>query len=256
MAVGYNLISCDDILYPSLFQRNRAALSANLGQIVEFGTNEQYYTVERNNQVFIPYPYEPDDYTNISVSVTSLSVNGNELIVTPIGYSFLSSNYPKTNFQGIASVPTSYPADYPSGQNIATVYVPGTNAPKAFPDFIQSLLTVNGIQHVFLSASKRESTIRMRSGDGLDAFTNFMVHKPEDYTIEIHFTATLTPAIGSDIVNNYIVVFNGSTASYQVNGLTVNPVLGTTVQDFVTTEKPMYLYAAPVEDITVQEDCP
>ena len=59
MAVGYNLISCDDITYPSLFQRHRADLSTQVGNIIEFGDNGQYYTVEKNNQVVIPYPYDP-----------------------------------------------------------------------------------------------------------------------------------------------------------------------------------------------------
>lgn len=255
MAVGYNLISCDDIIYPSLFQRHRVDLSTQVGNIVEFGDNGQYYTVEKNNQVVIPYPYDPLLYASVYLLLTSVKVNGQELINSATGYTYPGASYPYTGFLGAASIPSAFPADYPSGQNVSTAYTPGSVAPRALPDFIQAIINASGVQGIYFVAADPAYAART-SGLRLETFSNIIIHKAVSQTVEVEFETTLSQVAGPDVVNSHRIVFSGSTATYQVDGITVVPTIGTTVQDFVTEEKPVYLYAAPTEEITVQEDCP
>jgi hypothetical protein len=254
MAVSYNLISCDDVLYPSIYHRYAPILNTYLGQIIGSDDFEGQYLVTRNNQCVFPYPYNLGALSNISVTIDTILLNGIEILTAPLTYTYSTSAYLKSNALGTVSSPTVYPTDYSFGQNEATVYVAGTTNPIAFSQHIQNAINASGIQNLYVYSGHRT----LADIDNIDrAFFNFIVQKEEESTFHIEFSVTEIPLIGPTIVKNHIITFSDNTSTYTINGVSVVPDPGTVVNDYVTTEKAIFLYPldGDIKTIDVFEEC-
>lgn len=254
MAVSYNLISCDDVLYPSIYHRFAPTLSTYAGQIIGFEDLDGQYLVTRNNQCVFPYPYNLGTISSVSVTINTILLDGEEILTAPLTYTYTSSAYPKANLLSSVSYPTIYLTDYIAGQNRATVYSFGTNNPVAFSQHIQNAINASGIQNLYVHSGHRT----LADIDEEDrAFFNFIVQKEEESTFHIEFVTNETPLVGSPIVKDHIITFSDSTSTYTVNGVDVVPDPGTLVNDYVTTEKAIFLHNLnrDIETINVFEEC-
>jgi len=254
MAVSYNLISCDDVLYPSIYHRYEPALSTYLGQIIGSEDFDGQYLVTRNNQCIFPYPYNLGNLTDVSVTVSTILLNGVEILSTPLAYSYTSAAYLKSNILGTVSFPTVYPTDYSSGQNEATVYLSGTNNPIAFSQHVQNAINASGILNLFVYSGHRT----LADIDDTDrAFFNFIVQKEEESTFHMEFSVIETPITGPVVTKEHIITFSDTVATYTIDGVTMVPDSGTVVNDYVTAEKAIFLYplGKDITHIEVLEEC-
>ena len=238
MAVAYNLISCDDVLYPSLYNQYNPTLSAYLGDIVSFVGIEGSYLVARSNQCVFPYPYEITALSSVTVTVSEILVNGVNIVSTPLTYTLSQSAYPLTDTLSSGAIPSLFPGDYTWNQNNPTIYTPGTTIPRYFSDFIQNILSSSGVQNIFIRSS-RDSNASI--GDS-ERFKNFVIHKHESDSLVLDLQIEVTPNIGPIVTEDHLISFVGQTATYTINTIPVVPEVGTVVQDYVTVEKPIFLF--------------
>ena len=250
MAISHNLISCDDTLYLSLFNRYNSSFPSVHGLTVEFDTvPDNYYVVERNNQAFFPYPSITGDGAFIITTITSVVVNGTELVGSPI--SINSSTEPETNITGGATIPATYPTDYNSFIFINTEYVAGTGYKIGITDAIQTLLNNSGLMTMFVRRTSPYSPIAEGQSN---IFSNFGIHKREVDSIQIRYELEIHPSIGSVVTDIVEIDFSESTASYKYNSVETS-IAGYSAQDYVTTDSAFYL--SPFSFKTFEEvDCP
>ncbi len=84
MAKTFNLESCDEFSFPTLPSSIDADYTAYEGQYVSFSpsTIKRYY-VTKNHQAFIPYNYNINANEQVTLTVTSLVVDGDQKLVSP-----------------------------------------------------------------------------------------------------------------------------------------------------------------------------
>lgn len=250
MAISHNLVSCDESLHLSLFNRHHLSLPLAYGLTVEFDTlPDQYYVIERNNQAFFPYPSIVGDGAFIIVTLNSVEINGSELITSPI--SFNSTTEPQTAITGGATIPATYPTDYNVSTFVNTEYVLGTGYKIALTDAIQALIDSSGIQTIFV----RRTTPGTPSVNGTpNSFSNFGIQKREVDSISVQFDLEIHPTIGSVVTDSVEIEFSESIASYKYNSVETN-IAGFPAQSYVTTESAFFLH--PFSFKTFEEvECP
>lgn len=256
MAVGYNLISCDEFLFPSRYNLFNNGLQPFLGSnVILNGDNTKRYTVERNNQVFIVFPYVASSTLSFDFSITSFEVDGQELITTPVIVSYDNLTQTLVNYNTGASIPTIFPTDYVLGQVVDTTYISGTQSPIDFTQALQQMLNSFGISKVMIKGSNISFSDVEGTGP-LDRFPNYVIQKPENSSVKISYIAVTKSTIAPDLTVSVDVEFIGSTASFKLNGVETNVVTTVSAQDGVTVNKALVLSELVVETIEEGGECP
>lgn len=249
MAISYNLISCDDVLYPNLYNRRGALLNSAVGLSVEFDTYpDQVYTVEVNNQCYYPYDdLSIPDGTTISYSIYSIKINNVELVTNPL---IASTNFEVfTNITGGASYPPAYPSDYINNNFKNTNYTPGTSYRTVLTETLQNYLNSSGFNHIYI---KRATDSSPHAEGSVKAFSNFIIQKRESEKVEISFIKTTTSP-SSTTIEDIQINFDQDTSTYQIDGVET-AYGGHLSQNYVTTTDGLILYLFSFRSFE-EEDC-
>lgn len=247
MAIGHNLISCDDLLYPSMFNRHHVSLGSAYGLTVEFDTlPDKYYVIERNNQMFFPYPSIFGDGAFLTITLNSVKINNTEICSSPVIIVETT-----TGITGGGAIPPVFPTDYNGSTLLNAEYIPGSTYKKGLTDEIQNLIDNCNIQSILVKRTTNQSPT---VGGVSNSFSNFCIQKREVDVVEIEYEVLYHPAIGSEYTSVVTAKFDATNASYKVDGIETQ-IAGYDATDYVTYDSALTLVPFSFKTFT-ETTCP
>jgi hypothetical protein len=246
MAKTFNLESCDEFSFPTLPSSIDADYTTYEGQYVSFEPSaiKRYY-VTKNHQAFIPYNYDINTNEQVTLTVTSLVVDGDQKLVSPNVFTWVFGDIVTAGLLGASPMTFNYPANYNLNYHRSIAKYTGTTYQVNF---------VNAINTLFLAHST-ESIVFYRL-DTNRFFAGIGIEKSDQTSFTLTYSITrLNTITSSSITDTYEIVFGSSSISYKVNGLETAVSGPNLAQAFLTDQKALRVYDYNLGDITPQEDC-
>lgn len=222
MATSYNLLSCEEIGLP-----NRYGVSGtNFNTFFINGAiklDGETYLLERNNQAFFPYVFQAIESQQVSLGLTVLKYNGEDILLGSPAIAY-TSNELLVDFINPFSIPPVDFTDYTVGLVNAVFGINGnTGQPVTATTWLNSVIG-SLLPQVYIGRSHN-------TFPG-DTFSNFVVEKPEldtlDFTVSKFVSSTIT---------EYRYLFNGSSAYYFVDGVLTDVFALNGADYYVTNNK-------------------
>lgn len=226
----HDLIQCSRV-FPTLPSVNPLGLSIYNGLLVKFDNNNaRSYRVRQNVQARFKHPTQylssedehPGDH--FGYSITSMMMNGVEMLSAPANYIWDSSN---VEF-------TSYPYylvgdEYQYNNNIANGVFVGIDTSgilgfgiNNFYKFLESILDLNN-----LPVKVSRSPELWWAPESFPRINNFILEKYYDDDFEFSMTETYPSGV-TYIVKNHRYIFNGTTVKHLIDGVDVTTYLADT----------------------------
>lgn len=247
MAKSYNLISCDEVLYPSIYGVTGTGFSSASGSVVMFDNNtNRSYTITENKQHFFPYVFTPSTGEQLTLTVTKIVKNGEDKLEGIFKLVYNVNEF-IVNSSGSFSNPTVYPTNYTDGESNATNYiVDGTGYGITGISFIEST-----IQSFLPEVAVKRAQPTSPSVSG-EVFANFVIELPKDDSYE--FQVTVASNLAPTKVYDYLIT--QTAAVYKINNA-LTPVYSSLYADYFTTDnKGVRLQNYSFKTINTISECP